>query len=84
MLFLPVNRPGTGGTPFAGPIGYQFVLREALDQAFIDSTYNIVLFDCPPFLGAVTMNALAAADMLIIPTQPEYFSVHSLRTMMAL
>jgi chromosome partitioning protein len=44
--------------------------------------YDFIILDCPPFMGAVTLNALNAADMLIIPTQPEFFSVHSLRTMM--
>ncbi len=44
--------------------------------------YDFVLFDCPPYIGAVTLNALVAADLLIIPTQPEYFSAHALRTMM--
>jgi len=44
--------------------------------------YDFTLLDCPPSLGAVTTNALIAADMLIIPTQPEYFSAHALRTMM--
>jgi chromosome partitioning protein len=45
--------------------------------------YDFVLLDCPPFLGAVTLNALVAADLLIIPTQPEFFSAHALRTMTA-
>jgi cellulose biosynthesis protein BcsQ len=45
--------------------------------------YDFVFLDCPPFLGAVTLNALIASDMLIIPTQPEYFSAHALRTMMS-
>lgn len=45
-------------------------------------SYNFVIIDCPPFMGAVTLNALVAADLLIIPTQPEYFSAHALRTMM--
>jgi len=45
--------------------------------------YDFILLDCPPFMGAVTLNALIAADMLIIPTQPEYFSAHALNTMMA-
>jgi len=43
--------------------------------------YDYVLLDCPPFLGAVTLNALVAADLLINPTQPEFFSAHALRTM---
>jgi len=45
-------------------------------------SYDFVIIDCPPFMGAVTLNALVAADMLIIPTQPEYFSSHALKTMM--
>lgn len=45
--------------------------------------YDFVILDCPPFMGAVTINAMVAADLLIIPTQPEYFSAHALRGMMA-
>ena len=44
--------------------------------------YDFIIMDCPPFMGAVTINALNAADALIIPTQPEYFSAHALRTML--
>lgn len=44
--------------------------------------YDYVLLDCPPSLGAVTLNALNLASLLLIPTLPEYFSVHSLRNMM--
>lgn len=45
--------------------------------------YDFVIIDCPPFMGAVTLNALVAADMLLIPTQPEFFSAHALKTMMS-
>ena len=41
--------------------------------------YDFVLLDCPPSLGAVTINAMTAASLVIIPTQPEYFSVIGLR-----
>ncbi len=44
--------------------------------------YDYIILDCPPFMGAVTLNALIASDLLIIPTQPEFFSAHALRTMM--
>ncbi len=44
--------------------------------------YDYIIFDCPPVMGAVTINAMAAANLLIIPTQPEYFSAHALRTML--
>jgi chromosome partitioning protein len=46
--------------------------------------YDFVVIDCPPALGAVTLNALNAANLLIIPTQAEYFSAYALRNMMAL
>jgi len=44
--------------------------------------YDYILLDCPPALGAITLNALCAADLLIIPTQAEYFSAYALRNMM--
>ncbi|NJC95996.1 MAG: chromosome partitioning protein ParA [Anaerolineales bacterium] len=44
--------------------------------------HDYILLDCPPALGAITLNALAAADLLIIPTQAEYFSAYALRNMM--
>ncbi|HNA89185.1 MAG TPA: ParA family protein [Anaerolineales bacterium] len=46
--------------------------------------YQYVVLDCPPALGAITRNALAAADLLLIPTQAEYFSAYALRNMMGL
>jgi chromosome partitioning protein len=49
---------------------------------FSTLTYDFVLLDCPPALGAITLNALSAADLLIIPTQAEYFSAYALRNMM--
>lgn len=46
--------------------------------------YQIIIIDCPPSLGAVTVNALTAANLLIIPTQAEYFSAYALRDMMSI
>lgn len=46
--------------------------------------YDYILFDCPPSLGAITQNALTASDLLLIPTQAEYFSAYALRNMMTL
>jgi chromosome partitioning protein len=45
-------------------------------------SYDYILLDCPPALGAITLNALSAANLLIIPTQAEYFSAYALRNMM--
>lgn len=60
---------------------YRHILKNALNGL---NMYDTILIDCPPALGSVTQNALVAADLLIIPTQPEYFSAHGLRSMMGL
>jgi chromosome partitioning protein len=59
---------------------YLSTLRSALQAAPLP--YDYILLDCPPALGAITLNALSAADLLIIPTQAEYFSAYALRNMM--
>jgi chromosome partitioning protein len=64
-------------------LNYTFRLRNAIESAN-PLTYQIILIDCPPSLGAITVNALTAADLLVIPTQAEYFSAYALRDMMAI
>ena len=59
---------------------YLQTLRNALEAGPLP--YDYILLDCPPALGAITLNALSAADLLIIPTQAEYFSAYALRNMM--
>ncbi len=60
--------------------GYETILSKALREAAWE--YDYILLDCPPFLGATTLNALTASDLLIMPTQAEYFSINALRNMM--
>jgi chromosome partitioning protein len=62
---------------------YTTILQRAIANE-TNLSYDYILFDCPPALGAITQNALAAADLLLIPTQAEYFSAYALRNMMAL
>ena len=61
--------------------GYTTTLRRAIKNAG-PLDYDYILIDCPPALGAITLNALSSADLLIIPTQAEYFSAYALRNMM--
>ena len=58
------------------------ILQRAIAEA--NMPYDYIILDCPPVLGAITKNALAAADLLLIPTQAEYFSAYALRNMMTL
>lgn len=60
---------------------YAYQLRNAFASRLY---YDYVIIDCPPSLGAVTLNALTAAELVIIPTQAEYFSSHALRKMVSL
>ena len=48
-------------------------LREAIDQVRTD--YDYILLDCPPALDLLTLNALVAADRLLVPMQAEYFAL---------
>jgi chromosome partitioning protein len=56
--------------------GSEVRLREALSGA--RERYAFVLLDCPPSLGPLTVNALVAADRVIVPVQAEYFALEGL------
>jgi len=51
----------------------EFALRTYFEE--LKPTYDAIILDCPPTLGMMTINALAAADRVIVPVQPEYLSV---------
>ena len=59
------------------------VLRLAIKSS-LSNSYDFIIIDCPASLGYLTNNALTASDLLIIPTQAEFFSAYALQTMFSL
>ena len=54
----------------------EYMLKTALDE--IKDQYDYIIIDCAPSLGLITLNALTAADSVIIPIQCEYFALEGL------
>jgi chromosome partitioning protein len=59
---------------------YEFLLRRSMKEP-VFTDYAVVLLDCPPSVGPLTINALTAADLAIVPTQCEYYSIQALADM---
>ena len=73
--FLPANRDlGTAETTLGAEIGGQQYLKRAL--ARLRPEYVVILIDCQPTMGQLTINALVASDEVIVPLQCEYFALH--------
>ena len=51
----------------------EYLLKEALNK--VRHLYDFIFIDCPPSLGLLTLNALAASNSILIPIQPEYFAL---------
>jgi chromosome partitioning protein len=61
--------------------GREGLLRKALGGAV--ERYGLVLIDCPPSLGLLTVNALVAADAVLIPIQCEYFALEGVSQLLS-
>ena len=53
--------------------GREVVLKQYIDEVRLN--YDYILIDCAPSLSVLTVNALVASDSVLIPTQPQYFSM---------
>jgi chromosome partitioning protein len=60
---------------------YLHRVRSALEPLHQDPQYDYILLDCPPSLGILTMNALSAANGVVIPMQCEYYALEGLSVM---
>lgn len=61
-------------------IAREKVLKKALDP--VRASYDYIFIDCPPSLGLLTVNALTAADSVLIPVQCEYYALEGLSALM--
>ena len=77
-LWLAPAGPDLAGATVELPrmAGSETRLREALSG--VRERYEFTLLDCPPSLGPLTVNALVAADRVIVPVQSEYFALEGL------
>ena len=77
-LFLLASTPDLAGATVELPrlAGSERRLRDAL--APLRGEFPFVVLDCPPSLGPLTVNALVAADRVIVPVQTEYFALEGL------
>ena len=82
LSLAPADRNLTGAEVELVPLlAREFRLREALAPAV--SQYDYVFIDCPPSLGLLTVNALAAADAVLVPLQCEYFALEGISELMS-
>jgi len=86
-VIQPTNYTGLRVAPASGALaGAQVELVEIdrrehrLNDALLEvrNDYDIILLDCPPSLGLITVNAFTAADLVLIPVQAEYYALEGL------
>lgn len=77
LQLLPANTDLIGAEiELVGVRGREFQLKRVLQA--VRERYEFVIIDCPPSLGILTINSLAAADSVIIPIQCEYYAMEGL------
>ena len=81
LAVLPSNMSLAGAEfELASSENRSFILKNALNAVRDD--YDYIVIDCPPSLGVLTINALTAADGVVIPMQCEYFALEGLSQLM--
>lgn len=79
---LPSNSALAGASvELIGMDNREYRLKEKLDT--LSSSYDYILIDCPPSLELLTLNALCAADSILIPVQCEYYALEGLSDLMS-
>jgi len=78
---LPANKALSGAEiELVGVENREYLLRQSL-QAMVPN-YDFILIDCPPSLGLLPLNALCAANTVLVPVQCEYYALEGLSDLM--
>jgi chromosome partitioning protein len=81
LFVLPSNISLAGAEiELVSAISREYKLKDALSE--IKGEYDFILIDCPPSLGLLTLNALTAADTVLVPIQCEYYALEGLGQLM--
>lgn len=81
LTLLPSDITLAKGEPeLMSKVGNFYLLKEVLEP--IASQFQHILIDCPPSLGLLTVNALAAADTVLIPVQCQFFALKGLAALL--
>jgi chromosome partitioning protein len=82
FALLPANQDLTSAEVrlLTQTVGRETRLRRALEP--VRDTYDVILIDCPPALNMLTVNALVAADSVLIPMQCEYYALEGLSALL--
>jgi len=80
VYLLPSNlQLSEGEVRLIGEIGREYFLKRAIDP--VKSEYDYIIIDCPPSLSILTMNALVAADYVLIPVAPDVLSLRGMENL---
>ena len=81
LNLMPASLDLAGAEPHLASVeGREQLLRRICEP--LKASYEFILFDCPPSLGLLTVNALVAADSTLIPVQCEYLALEGLNSLM--
>lgn len=77
LFVIPANLElSSAEIEMSGIMGRESLLREIIEPE--EENYDFIFIDCPPSLGLLAMNALAASDEILIPFQTEYFALKAI------
>lgn len=63
-----------------GVVGRELILKRAIQP--VKENFDFIIIDCPPALGLLSLNALAAVERVIVPVQSEYLALHGVRQLL--